>query len=244
MARPKRPIVRAATTTGKPTAASKSDALVTAKSSLPENTDRPVSSEPVAPSASPRCPSPRLTTLLSIAIAAHFTLIGISYLSTVAASSVQADLLATFGPYLGAAHLDAEQIPLTLSSDSASEKTHQLLQTRSLRPGDEDWTSIASPGIRGGDRQRRWQRLLAATAELGENEEGILAAWLMLPIAQRYPDATQIRIDREPDITTMPTDTAAASPYRASIVRDNGSVRLVQVPPSRLTAPSTEPAHD
>ena len=45
-------------------------------------------------------PSPRLAVLLSIAIAVHFTLIGISYLSTVAASSVQADLLATFGPYL------------------------------------------------------------------------------------------------------------------------------------------------
>lgn len=181
-----------------------------------------------------------------IAIAVHLALIVCSYLATVTASSVQNQLLDAFRPYLAAMHFDADRVALSPAASSPAEKTHLLLQTPSLRPQDDaDWTLIDDPGVSGGDRQRRWQRLLATAAELSENQQGDLVAWLMLPIARTHPEAQQFRIDRQADWMSTSADKTAPSPYHASIVRDNGEpVGLVQVPPQRFTAPSSGADHD
>lgn len=158
---------------------------------------------------------------------------------------MQVRLLDAFRPYLAAMHFDADYVPLSLAASSPTEKTHVLMQTTSLTPEDGDWIPIAGPGIAGGERQRRWQRLLAAAAELSEDQQGDLVAWLAEPIASDYPKATQIRIQRQPDLMSTTADDAAPVPYRASIVRERDQpLRLVQVPPQRFTAPSTSHDHD
>ena len=124
-------------------------------------------------------------------------------------------------------HFDADGLPLCFATSDRAEKTHLLQQAKqSHAQVDDDWIQIGDPGFVGGDRQRRWQRYLASVAELGNNEQTALAAWLVEPLAMANPDAKEFRIIRQPDLVTTVVDDAAAPPYTAAIVRqEDGSVR-------------------
>lgn len=186
----------------------------------------------------PSLPSPAMAWGISTIIVVHFFLVGLSYFSTVASSSTQNLMLGTVRPYLGITHFDADGVTFCFATSDRSEKNHLLQQSSKSRgETEDDWTMVESPGMVGGDRQRRWQRFLAAVAELGNNEQTALAAWLVEPLAIAQSEAQSIRITREPDLMTTVVDDAAAPPYAAAIVRqDDGSARLVQVPPPRLAA--------
>ncbi len=189
-----------------------------------------------------RLPSAALTRVVSTIVTIHFVLIGLSYFSTVAASTIQNRMLDAFRPYLAIMHFDADGMPLCFTTSDRSEKTHLLQQaTQTRTQTDDDWNKIDDPGLVGGDRQRRWQRYLASIAELGNNEQTALAAWLVEPLAIANPDVKVIRIVRQPDLVTTVVDDAATPPYTAAIVREqNGSIRLLQLPPPRLAAESVD----
>ena len=183
-------------------------------------------------------PSPAMARVVSTIVTIHFVLIGLSYFSTVAASTIQNRMLEAFRPYLAMMHFDADGLPLCFTTSDRSEKTHLLQQATQTRiQTDDDWNKIDNPGFVGGDRQRRWQRYLASIAELGNNEQTALAAWLVEPLAIANPDVKVIRIVRQPDLVTTVVDDAASPPYTAAIVREqDGSIRLLQLPPPRLAA--------
>jgi hypothetical protein len=227
------------------------DRFILAKSKRPSAHSSPQPSHPSAkPSGEGSSAEPALAQslalpslwkarILSWLVVLHFLLIGLSYLSFVAPSMIQARMLDFWRPYLAILHLDADGVPLLFSDASKAEKTHRLLKSPTERSADDgDWKEIESQGIVGGDRQRRQQRWLALLAELGENEKGALAAWLIEPIALTNATAQRIRITREPDLMTTTVDDATPPPYTGVVVRDaTGSVRMVQSPPSRLAAP-------
>ena len=177
---------------------------------------------------------------ISTVVVLHFFLIVLSYFSTVASSTTQVRILDAVRPYLGMTHFDADGLPLSFAVSDRSEKNHLLQQsTKSRGETEEDWTAIENSAMAGGDRQRRWQRFLAAIAELGNNEQTALAAWLVEPLAIANPEAKKIRITRQPDLMTTVVDDSASAPYAAAIVRQaNGSVRLLQLPPPRMAAES------
>ena len=151
-------------------------------------------------------------------------------------------MLDAFRPYLAIMHFDADGLPLSFATNDRSEKTHLLQQaTQNRTQTDDAWKEIDNPGLVGGDRQRRWQRYLASISELGNNEQTALAAWLVEPLAIANPEVKVFRIVRQPDLVTTVVDDAAAPPYTAAIVREqNGSIRLLQLPPPRLAAESVE----
>lgn len=178
----------------------------------------------------------------------HFALIAISYASIVAPSVMQQRIINAFGPYLAIAHWDADDALLSFSDASPSEKTHVLSTSSAVSPEtEEDWNNLAPEltdtrsrgGVKGGDRQRRWQRFLSTVAELGEREQGGLVAWLIQPVAQLQPTATHLRITRESDLMTTVVDDSAPPPYLAAIVREsNQPPRLIQAAPKRLASPA------
>jgi len=185
-------------------------------------------------------PSLATARIVSTVVVVHFFLISLSYSSTVASSTTQVRILDAIRPYLGMTHFDADGLPLSFAVSDRSEKNHLLQQsTKSRGETEEDWTAIENSAMAGSDRQRRWQRFLAAIAELGNNEQTALAAWLVEPLAIANPEAKKIRITRQPDLMTTVVDDSASAPYAAAIVRqENGSVRLVQLPPPRMAAKS------
>jgi hypothetical protein len=194
-----------------------------------------LSSEAILPSL----PSTWLRWTLAAFLPIHFGLIGTSYLSSIAPSSVQARLVEFARPYLAALHLEADGVSLNLATSAAKEKTHVLEQAVDLRPDVESWSALPTTGFAGGDRQRRWQRYLAGVSELGDNEQSAIAAWLVEPLAERYVDAKYLRITRVPDLMTTVVDDNAAAPYTAAVLREADSpVRVVLVPAQRLASPS------
>lgn len=195
-------------------------------------------------------PRPWLVRVLLAWLVLHFSLIALSYTSSIAASSVQVRILDAFHPYLAITHLDADGTPLLFSDSTSSEKMHLLSEASSVKPETEDdWITVGQSdtesslmgGIAGGDRQRRWQRFLATLAELGEKEQGALIAWFMEPIAMSRTQAQQLRITREPDLMTTVVDDDAPPPYTVAIVRQDGKgPRLVQAAPKRLASPAIQ----
>ena len=195
-------------------------------------------------------PAPWIAKLVMVWVMVHFVLCAISYSSSIASSGLQDRILAAFGPYMSLTHLDADGASLHFSDSSLSEKTHLISQSSFARPETEDqWTVIGANesgsklmgGYAGGDRQRRWQRLISGMAELGESDQGNVVAWLIEPIVLAEPKAKQIRITREPDLMTTVVDDAAPPAYTVSVLRQEGQQpRLIQVSPPRLTAPAID----
>jgi hypothetical protein len=215
-----------------------------AESSAPAKaSDLPLTVLPESDADSPSLPPAGLRRVLAGVVAVHFVLIGISYLSGVAPSSLQARIVDLSRPYLAVLHLEADGVALNLATSTPKEKTHLLEQATVARPDFDSWTAFEIPGLKGGDRQRRWQRYLAGVAELGDNEQAAVAAWLVEPLAERHLDATFLRIARVPDLMTTVVDDTAAPPYTAAILREsNGPVRVVLVPAQRLASPPVLPS--
>jgi hypothetical protein len=191
-------------------------------------------------------PSPWIRKLILGAVGLHLCLVATSYASSIGASDFQTRALALFRTYLSIFHFDADGVTLAFSDSSASEKTHRWSTSTSTRPDSEDqWNPANDPasaltmGFAGGDRQRRVQRLLAAIARLGENEQGTLAAWLVTPIAKMQPEANFVRITREPDLMTNVVEDSASPPYVAAIIRSQDQPpRPIQSAPKRLASPT------
>jgi len=193
-------------------------------------------------------PAPWVARVIMAWLVLHFSLIALAYTSSIAASSVQLRILDLFRPYLAITHLDSDGTPLLFSDSSPSEKTHLISEATSKEPETEDdWLAIGQSesngglmgGIAGGDRQRRWQRFLATLAELGEKEQGAMAAWFIEPIAVARTDVQKFKITREPDLMTTVVDDNASPPYTVAIVRQDGQgPRLVQAAPKRLASPA------
>lgn len=192
-----------------------------------------------SPSETPSLPPTWLIRPLSVFAALHLFLIGLTYFSVVSPSTLQVRALAIFRPYLSAFHFDADGAAFNVATSLPKEKAHLLEQSREVRPDIDSWEMVDVPGIAGSDRQRRWQRFLSGIAELGENEQSAIAAWLVEPLAIVHGDAKFLRIRRMPDLMTTVVDDTAAPPYTAAVLRDaDSAVRVVLVPAQRLASPA------
>lgn len=192
----------------------------------------------------------------------HLAIIAFSYFASISPSSFQSRLLGICRPYLSLLHQDSESMTLAIGRNLPAEKTHEMQAGAGRKNGELTWDadlpkfeasdakpSFLSPSVdnqrgpAGGCRQRRWQRLLARLAELGEMDQAALAAWFMTPIVEQLPGAERLRIVRLPDLMTTVVDDNAASPYAVAMVRSEGTenLQLLQIPARRLVAPAVDP---
>jgi hypothetical protein len=176
----------------------------------------------------------------------HGVLIVLSYLAVVRPSEVQGRALEGFAPYLATFHFAAEAnaaevgtaegVSFFLARGEASERTHRLQFKSTTARSEEGWVDAERQGAGGGGRIRRHQRFLTAVASLGQSDANALVARLLLPLIRSVPDAQMVRVIRLPNIMTDRGADEDANPYTAVILRDDQSVRLVRVPPPRLSS--------
>ncbi len=206
--------------------------------------------------------SPRLQRIVAGCATVHLIVIAFSYFASTAPSSFESRLLDFCRPYLALLHQDTEGLSLAIGRNLPAEKTHEMQVLASQTPDVETWDSeltkyakseskagFLSPpvdnarGPAGGCRQRRWQRMLARMAELGELDQAALAAWFVTPLVEQLPDVEQVRIVRLPDLMTTVVDDSAAAPYSVAVVRSkkSPSLQLLQIPANRLIAPAVAP---
>jgi len=180
------------------------------------------------------------------AICLHFLLIAAGYLAVVRPSSLQTRLVDGFAAYLrvmhwvpepGAADAEApaEGVAFFLARGAGLERSYRLQFQGGTEGQEMQWYDapydIGSPGS---ERRRRHSRFWAAIAELGLSDQNALAARLLSPIAQAYPEVKRVRIIRLPNLMTNVVQDAESPPYTASIVRQGDSIRFVREPIPRL----------
>jgi len=206
-------------------------------------------------------PSPVVAGVVSAIVAVHCVVVAVGLASGVGASSLQSSLLGFARPYLSLFHASPDTFPIALATSTADEKTHLLWAANSPDPQDDnEWTDTGNAtdstlpgGSPGSDSQRRWQRYLSLVAELGEGEQGDLAARLFQRIVAAAPmvdekPAKVFRITRDPDLMTNVLDDSAPAPYVVAVLpglEASGSrqaaPRLMQIAPGRLAAPTIRP---
>jgi len=196
-------------------------------------------------SSSARGPSQAIRTGLSLWVCLHLMAILISFTSVVEPSSIHARLAKLIHPYLRPAHFAADDRPVYLAHGNSSEQPHRLQVTTTAVIAIDavetyPWQTVLSDGHRGlavSDRTHRW---LSTAAILAENEQPGLVAELLLPIAQKDPGVTAIRVVRLPtDLNDVNAE--IESPYVARVIRDDNRVSLVQLKPARLSSQSLRP---
>jgi hypothetical protein len=199
-----------------------------------------------SPLLAPAPPTPRVAQLVSAAIMLHGLLILLSYLAVVRPSEIQARILNSFAPYLATLHFNAESdaadvgtaegVSFFLARGEASERSHRLQFKTTVDRSDDGWVTAEHSGAAGSGRLRRHQRFLTAVASLGESEQNALVARLVYPLIQSRPDVQMVRVIRLPNTMTNPIQDSDSTPYTAAIVREQDAVRLVRVPPPRLSS--------
>jgi len=209
-------------------------------------------------------PSPRVALLISGAIAMHFVLILASYLAVVRPSELQTRLVNGFAPYLrtlhwtpepGAADAEAatEGVAFFLARGEGLERSYRLQFSRTVKgsdapaagadaeaeaeAGEAEWYDAPiARGFAGGERSRRHSRYLATVVALGMSDQNELAARLLQPIAQAYPEVDRVRVIRLPNIMTNVVQDAEPAPYAATLIREGEVTRFVREPQPRLRA--------
>ncbi|TVP94544.1 MAG: hypothetical protein EA381_19945 [Planctomycetaceae bacterium] len=191
-------------------------------------------------------PSVSVRRWLGGAICLHFLLIAAGYLAVVRPSSLQTRLVDGFAAYLrvlhwvpepGAADAEApaEGVAFFLARGAGLERSYRLQFHGGAEGQETQWYDapfdIGSPGS---ERRRRHSRFWAVIAELGLSDQNALAARLLSPIAQAYPEVNRVRIIRLPNLMTNVVQDAESPPYTASIIRQGGSIRFVREPIPRL----------
>jgi hypothetical protein len=126
-----------------------------------------------------------------------------------------------------------------LARGDGAERVYRLLVASGAKPDESQWRQAMWVVEGGSERARRYQRFLAAVADLGANNQNALAGRLMLPALERDPQADWVRIIRLPNLMTNVVQDAEPSPYTAAVLRDGGGIRLVRVAQPRLTSAST-----
>jgi hypothetical protein len=197
----------------------------------------------------PDYPSASVARVVGIAIAVHAALIVISYLAVVRSSTLQGRVIDGFAPYLSSLHLapegntasgvSADGVALYLARGDGAERTYRLQFKAGTGRDESGWIDADFGGNGGGEGVRRYQRYLAAVAELAESSQNGLAARLMLPLVAKEGRSDSVRIIRLSNLMTNVAQDSEPAPYSAVILRGATGTRLVRVPEPRLTAAST-----
>lgn len=196
--------------------------------------------------------APSITAMRFISAVAvlHLIVIAISYLACVRASGVQGQVIDTLSPYLSTFHLAAngnaadavaaDGVAFYLARGDGGERVYRLQVASGEKPEESQWRPAAWVAEGGSERARRYQRFLAAIAELGSSDQNALAGRLILPAMQRDPDADWVRIVRLPNLMTNVVQDAEPPPYTAAVLRQGDSIRLVRVAQPRLASVSAQ----
>lgn len=188
--------------------------------------------------------------IASVAVVVHVVVITIAYLAVVRASGIQGRIVDGFAPYLATFHLApegnsadavaAEGVAFHLARGDGAERVYRLQVASGQKPDDDSqWRQATWVAEGGSERARRYQRFLAAVADLGVNDQNALAGRLILPALRSDTDADWVRIIRLPNLMTNVVQDAEPAPYTAAILRGDGGTRLVRVPEPRLTSAAT-----
>ncbi|HBJ36351.1 MAG TPA: hypothetical protein DDZ51_16695 [Planctomycetaceae bacterium] len=179
----------------------------------------------------------------------HLAVIAIAYLAVVRSSGVQGRLVDGFAPYLATFHLapegnaadavTADGVAFYLARGDGAERVYRLQVASGAKPDELQWRQAAWVIDGGSERARRYQRFLAAVADLGANDQNALAGRLMLPALERDPKADWVRIIRLPNLMTNVVQDAEPAPYTAAVLRDGAGIRLARVAQPRLTSAAT-----
>lgn len=173
--------------------------------------------------------------VIVILVLGHLLLVATSLLSTVSPSGLVSQILAIGNPYLRATHAGVDARPVYLAHGKPDEQPLRLQI-------DED--RLMPPTITGAGSDDRQQRWLATVALLAEREQPSLLAELVLPILKR-PKASEsaksfngskLSLIREPTILSDVLEDQAPPIYEARIIESEGTIAVVRLLPSRLTA--------
>ncbi len=194
-------------------------------------------------------PSTLVMRIVSALLMVHVAVIAVAYLAVVRSSGVQGRLVDGFAPYLATFHLApegnaadavaADGVAFFLARGDGAERVYRLQVASGAKPEESQWYPARWVVEGGSERARRYQRFLAAVADLGANDQNALAGRLMLPTLQRDTDADWVRIVRLPNLMTNVVQDAEPAPYTAAVLRDGGEIRLVRVAQPRLTSAAT-----
>lgn len=189
--------------------------------------------------------------VVSVFVMVHLVVIAVAYLAVVRSSGVQGRLVDGFAPYLATFHLApegnaadavaADGVAFFLARGDGAERVYRLQLASGEKQDELAWRPALWVVEGGSERARRYQRFLAAVADLGANDQNALAGRLMLPALERDAQADWVRIVRLPNLMTNVVQDAEPAPYTAAVLRDDdgGGVRLVRVAQPRLTSAAT-----
>ena len=188
-------------------------------------------------------PSSTARSLLTVWLIAHGFLLLVAYGSVMEPSAVQQRLLGFFSWYVNALHLSPDGRPIYIAHGGWPEAAHQF-QTASPAADEQlHWHPMAMPGSAGGERRKRYQRWVKATAGLAQQQQSGLAG-LLARRAVRDPDVQRLRIaqieNRSIPLSLEPIE----PPYQAAVVREGDQLRFVQLTPPRQNALPASPAVD
>lgn len=213
-------------------------------------TTSPGASDTAGNAARRSLPSTLVTRIASVAVVVHLIVITVAYLAVVRSSGVQGRIVDGLAPYLATFHwapegnaadaVAAEGVAFHLARGDGAERVYRLQVASGNRPDDESqWRQATWVAEGGSERARRYQRFLAAVADLGANDQNALAGRLILPALRTDTDADWVRIIRLPNLMTNVVQDAEPALYTAAILRGDEGTRLVRVPQPRLTSAAT-----
>lgn len=128
-----------------------------------------------------------LRSTITLLLLIHLFIVALVLSGNYATSSLQARLLRFFSPYTQPLNLDLNYTPFQLTHATADDVDHRieiLPQGPESSPtndsaGEENWVAMPTPGNRGGERSKRYQRLASALAYFAVREDsqttGLLA---------------------------------------------------------------------
>jgi len=194
--------------------------------------------------------SPLVKRIASLAVVVHLIVITVAYLAVVRSSGVQGRIVDGLAPYLATFHwapegnaadaVAAEGVAFHLARGDGAERVYRLQVASGEKPDEQSqWREATWVAEGGSERARRYQRFLAAVADLGVNDQNALAGRLILPALRSDTDADWVRIIRLPNLMTNVVQDAEPAPYTAAILRGDDGMRLVRVPEPRLTSAAT-----
>lgn len=194
-------------------------------------------------------PSSLVMRVVSVAVMVHLAIVAVAYLAVVRSSGVQGRLVDGFAPYLAVFHwapegnaadaVSADGVAFFLARGDGSERVYRLEVARGAKPEESQWQPATWVVEGGSERARRYQRFLAAIAELGTNDQNALAGRLLLPALRRDAEIDWIRVTRLPNLMTNVIQDAEPPPYTAAVLREGGEIRLVRVAQPRLVSAAT-----
>lgn len=191
----------------------------------------------------------------------HFALLGISLTAVVAASLLQAQLLAFAAPYLNPLQLRVDPRPIYLTHGEGIDEPHRI---EWLAAGSNDWQPAAVGGRRGSEQRRRYFRYATAIATAADRKDTATASMLALPLVEEVMRASEsdewegrppirirvVRVSLDPDSPRPLSEPSRTTQWEAAIIpapegRDGESRwSLVTLDSRRLNAlPGTRDAN-